>query len=79
MIFNVKSWQKRARNIISRSNVHSYGKIATTLKMSKSTFWNIINNEQAVVTVANFLLISRILEINPLDYIVVDEVQLKLL
>lgn len=77
MIFKRLAWQKRARYIISRSKLHSYGKLGNTLKMSKSTVWSMLNTNNALITVDNMLLISRILEINPLDYIVVDEVQLK--
>lgn len=79
MIFNRLAWQKVARAKITRYKVHSYAKVAALLKCSKSTLWNMLNRSTVNVTVENFLIISRILEINPLDYIVVDEVQLKLL
>jgi len=79
MIFNRVPWQKVAREKVTRYKVFSYAKIAAVLKTSKSTVWNMLNSDTVNITVENFLLISRILDINPLDYVVFDEVQLKLL
>jgi len=79
MVFNRLQWQKVARAKITRYKAHSYAKIAAIIKCSKSQAWNMLNRENVNITVENFLLISRTLEINPLDYIVADEIQLKLL
>ena len=79
MVFKRKDWQKRARSVLSRSRQWSYGKLADVLKCSKSTVWNILNRAKTNITIEDMLLISRILDINPLDYIVRDEVQLELL
>ena len=79
MIFNRFDWQKVARAKVTRYKVYSYGKLAALLKCSKSFAWSMLNNNHANITVENFLLICRYLEINPYDYIVKDEVQLKLL
>lgn len=79
MVFKRLEWQKVARAKITRYKVHSYSKVAAVLQCAKSTVWNILNSKTVNITVEHFLLICRILEINPLDYIVADEVQLKLL
>jgi len=78
MVFNRLVWQKVARSKVTRYKVHSYAKIAAILKCSKSFVWSMLNSDTVNITVEHFLLICRILEINPLDYIVADEVQLKL-
>jgi DNA-binding Xre family transcriptional regulator len=79
MVFKRLDWQKVARTKVLRYKKYSYGKLADLLKVSKSTVWKMLNHDTVNITVENFLLISRTLEINPLDYIAVDEVQLKLL
>lgn len=79
MIFDRVRWQKKCRKVMNATRVHSYSKIAAIMRCSKSFVWAMLNNEHVNITVENMLLISRILDINPLDYIIVDEVQLKLL
>jgi len=79
MVFNRTIWQKVARAKITRYKAYSYGKLARLLAVSKSFAWMMLNNEQANITVENFLLICRYLELNPFDFIIKDEVQLKLL
>jgi len=79
MIFNRVPWQRQCRKVMGASRAHSYAKIAYTMKCSKSFVWSMLNTDYANIAIENMLLISRILEINPLDYIVKDEVQFKLL
>lgn len=79
MIFRKTQWQKVVREKISRYKIYSYGKLADLLKHSKSQAWKMVNYEHCWVSVEDFLLICRYVEINPLDYIVKDEVQLKLI
>lgn len=76
MVFNRLIWQKIARAKITRYSVYSYGKLAAFLKCSKSFAWSMLNDDHCNITVENFLLICRYLEINPVEYLVV---QLKLL
>jgi len=79
MIFDRLRWQKRCRKVMAATRVHSYSKIAAIMACSKSFVWAMLNTEHCNVTVENMLLISRIFDINPFDYIVKDEVQFKLL
>lgn len=79
MVFNRLVWQKVARAKITRYKAYSYAKVAEVLKCSKSTLWNMLNKQTVNITVEHYLLICRVIDINPLDYIIVDEVQLKLL
>jgi len=79
MTFERARWQKICRKKMNATRVHSYSKLAAIIKCSKSTLWNVLNRDNVNITVEDMLLISRILEVNPLDYIIVDEVQLKLL
>lgn len=79
MVFDRIRWQKKCRKVMNATRVHSYSKIGAKLALSKSFVWSMLNTDHANITIENMLLISRILGINPLDYIVKDEVQLKLL
>ena len=79
MIFNRAAWQKKCRKVMGATRTHSYSKIAAIMACSKSFVWAMLNTEHCNITIENMLLISRVLGINPLDYIVKDEVQLKLL
>lgn len=77
MIFDKKNWQKRCRERMSWS-FQSYKTLADTLKVSKSTIHRYLNNPQADVPIDAVMHLSRILGVHVLDYIVKDEVQLKL-
>lgn len=79
MIFRQEAFQKVARAKITRYKTYSYQKLADWLICSKSQAWNLCNLPSIEICIDDFLLICRYLEINPLDYIVKDEVQLQLL
>jgi len=79
MIFRKLVWQKAARGKITRYNTYSYSKLAAYLNCSKSWSWQICNNPHIEIKIEDYLLICRYLELEPLDYIVKDEVQLELL
>ena len=78
MIFLKVRWQRKARAYLKPLGL-SYAKLAALLRCSKTTAWVMLTDKNTVLSIENMLLISRILGINPLDYIVKDEVQLKLL
>lgn len=79
MVFQQAAFQKYASNRIKRYKIYSYGKLAALLKCSKSQAWKLCNSPSIEIGIDDYLLICRYLEINPLDYIVADEIQLKLL
>jgi len=79
MIFSKLEWQNVARDKIMRYKNYSYGKLAAYLNCSKSQAWQLCNNPTIEIRIDDYLLICRYLKINPLEYIVKDEVQLKLL
>jgi len=79
MVFNRLAWQKKCRKVMGANRAYSYAKLAKVLHCSKSFVWAMLNTDHANITIENMLLISRILNINPLDYIIQDEVQLELL
>lgn len=78
MIFHREHWQKLARKML-RPSGYSYAKLAVILACSKSKLWQMLNSKTATISIEDMLLISRQLSINPLDFIVKDEVQLQLL
>jgi len=78
MIFHREQWQKLARKML-RPNGLSYAKLAAILSCSKSKLWQMLNSKTATISIEDMLLISRKLSINPMDFIVKDEVQLQLL
>jgi len=79
MTFKKLIWQKIARGKITRYKSYSYGKLAAYLNCSKSQAWQLCNNPRIEIKIEDFLLICRFLDIDPLEYIVKDEVQLELL
>lgn len=78
MVFNKIAWQRYSRTRM-RHKFQSYNTIAQTLKVSKSTVHRWLNNDKADIPIDAVLHISRILDVSIFDYIIPEEVQLKLL
>lgn len=78
MVFKKADWQKQAKKSAWSQRI-SYRDISDRLKIAKSSAWTKLNRKTALITVEEFCLISDMVGINPLDYIVKDGVQLKLL
>lgn len=78
MRFRKKQWQTAILNkMIERKT--SYRELAQKVRKSKATVHRWMTNQLAQITVEDMLLVSRIFDVDPLPFFVVDEVQLKLL
>lgn len=78
MIFDKINWQRKARSMMAWKR-QSYGSLAHTLKHSKSTLWAWLNKSSAKLPLDDYCHICTILGINPVEYIIRDERQLKLI
>jgi transcriptional regulator with XRE-family HTH domain len=78
VIFDRKGWQRDCRKMM-QSHGLSYRDLALRVRIKYPTLWRILRQPKSEIDIEEYLLISRILELDPLDYITKDEVQLKLL
>lgn len=78
MRFRKKQWQTAIlKQMLARKM--SYRDLAQKVRKSKATVHRWMTNQLAQISVEDFLLVSRLLDVDPLQFFVVDEVQLKLL
>lgn len=78
MVFRKKQWQTAIlEKMITRKM--SYRDLAQKVRKSKATVHRWMTNQLAQISIEDFLLVSRLLEVDPLPFFVIDEVQLKLL
>jgi len=78
MVFNKVYWQKYCRSRMHWT-FQSYKSLADTLKVSKSTIHRYLNNPSADIPIDAVLHLSRILGVSIGDYLIKEELQLKLL
>lgn len=78
MKFKRQTWQKAAVRQLKRKGL-SYRKLEGLIRLDHTTIWRMFTASQYPIDVEWYLLICRYLDMNPTDYIVGDEVQLKLL
>lgn len=76
MVFDRANWQKKCK-LRMQYKYHSYATLSAKIGVSKATLWNWLN-KAVEVPISQFLLISRLLDVNALEYIIKDEVQLPL-
>lgn len=77
MVFNKELWQARCKTRMKFKRI-SYSNLALQLKAGKTTIHRYLNVPYVEMPIDAVLLISRILDVDILEFIVRDEVQLKL-
>jgi len=78
MAFNKIGWQRYCRTRM-RYKFQSYNSIAKVLKCSKGSVHRWLNNPDCDIPIDTVLHICRILEVSIGEYIIREELQLKLL
>jgi len=77
-VFKRGSWQAQCQIMMKRKRI-SYRTIAQKMKYSKTALWEWITQPNKPTTLQNMLAICTILDLDPREFIIRDEVQLKLL
>lgn len=78
MKFEREAWSKWVKATMKNRGI-SYQLLADWLKVSKAHVWRLLNKNSVAISVDEFLLISRHLKLNPVEFLVDAEVQLKLI